>query len=174
MASVSRLENDYSCPGDWVFNGTLSLPPGTVTNDMVNAGAAIAHTKAQHRYQARSIQNSTDAVVAKTEIVHYAYRPATVLSGYIVIDAKATSTGRTVTVNVRKSTAGSTWATILTAALTKNSTNTTARTAYSLTLSGTPTLIQGDKLQTTVAVAGSTGTQAKGLLIALNVAEDAA
>jgi len=174
MASVSRMENNYNFPGDVVFNGTVTLPSATITNDMVNSGAAIAHTKAQHRYQATLRENSTDSVIARSEIIHYAYRPATVLSGYVVVDTKAASTGRTVTINVRKSTAGSTWATILTGALTLNSTNSANRTAYALTLSGTPTLIQGDKLQATVAVAGSTGTQAKGLLVAVNLAEDAA
>ena len=172
--ATSRLENDYQFPGEVVFTGTVTMPSGAITNDEVNAGAAIAHTKMQHRYQALSVQGSTADVVAKTEMIYYAYRPATVLSGYVVIDSKATSTGRTVVVDVRKSTAGSTWATILTGTLTKNSTNTTSRTAYALTLSGTPTLIQGDKLQTTVAVTGSTGVQAKGLLVAINLAEDAA
>jgi len=173
---VSRLENDYEAPGDWMFNGSVTLPNGTVTNDMVAAAAAIAHTKSQHRYQARSIQNSTDAVVARTEIVHYAYRPTTVLSGYAVFDTAivGTSSGRSCTINVRKSSSGSTWATILSAALVKKGSDMTARTAYTLTLSGTPTLAQGDALQTTVAVAGSTGTQAKGLLVAINLAENAA
>jgi hypothetical protein len=168
------MENDYNFPGDVVFNGTVTLPSATITNDMVNSGAAIAHTKAQHRYQATSIQGATSAVVANRSMLHYAYRAGTVLSGYAMVYTAAASTGRTVTVDVLKSTGGTTGTSILTGTVVFNSTHGGSRTPHVLTLSGTPTLAQGDVLMSKVTVAGSTGTQALGLLVAVNIAENAA
>ncbi len=174
MAIPSRMQGDYEFPGVVTITGTGTLPDGTITNAKVNASAAIAHTKVAHRYQACTVQGTTSAVVAGTEMIYTAYRPATVLGGYATVDTIADSTGRTVTVDVQKSTAGSTYSTILSASLVFNSTNTTARTPRALSLSGTPTLIQTDLLRTVVSVAGSTGTQALGLLVAVNLTEDPA
>ncbi len=170
----SQLLGNYEFPGTVTMTGTATLPDGTITNAKVHAAAAIAHTKAEHRYQARTVQGSTGAVVAGTEMIYYAYRPQTVLGGTVTVATIADSTGRTITVDVQKSTAGSTYSTILSAALVCNSTNTTARTPRALSLSGTPTMLQGDVLRTTVAIAGSTGTQALGLLVAVNLVEDPA
>ena len=170
----SQLLGNYEFPGVVTMTGTATLPDGTLTNAKVHASAAIAHTKLEHRYQARTVQGSTGAVVAKTEMIYYAYRPLTVLGGSATVDTIADSTGLTVTVDVQKSTVGSTYSTILSAALVFNSTNSTARTPRAFSLSGTPTMLQGDVLRTTVAVAGSTGTQALGLLLTLNVVEDPA
>lgn len=174
MAVPSQLRGDYEFPGTATFTGTVAVPDGTVDDDAVSASADIAHTKLNHRYQARTVQGTTSTVVAHTEMMYYAYRPATVLGGYVTVDTIPDSTGLTVTVDVQKSTAGSTYSTILSAALTINSTNTTARTPQSLSLSGTPTLLQTDLLRSVVSVGGSTGTQATGLLVAVNLTEDPA
>jgi len=175
MANIpSQMRNDYEFPGTVTFTGTMTPPDGTVTDAKVATTAAIAHTKHEHRYQVRSVQGSTGAVVAKTEMLYYAYRPQTVIYATATVDTIADSTGRTVTIDIQKSVAGSTYSTILSASLVFNSTNSTARTPRAFSLSGTPTMLQGDVLRTVVSVAGSTGVQAKGLLVALNAVEDPA
>ena len=174
MAIPSQLQGDFEFPGTVRITGTATLPDGTITNAMVSASAAFAHTKLEHRYQASHILESTAAVIQASKHIFHAYRPCTVLGGAAVVETIADSTGRVVTVDILKSTAGSTYSSILSASLTFNSTNATARTPKAFSLSGTPTLLQGDILKTSITVAGSTGTQAKGLGVFLNLYEDPA
>lgn len=183
MAFPSRMIGDYEFSGAVNLAGTVSLPSACVTNTAVLTGANLAESKLQHRVHATSIQDCTSLTVSQTKIVYHAYKAATVLAGYAVFDTAivGTSSGKSCEINVRKSTAaGSTWGTILSAVLHKHGTAAVdgtamaARTAYALSLSGTPTLAAGDKLQTTVTVAGSTGVHAKGLLIDVVLAENGA
>jgi hypothetical protein len=169
----SRVYGDFEFPGDVNLTGTAALPAGSVTDASVLAGTNINQAKVVHRIHRGTVQGSTGAVVAATQEFFTAYRGCTILDAKATVITKATGADRKVVVQLKKSTAGSTFATILTAATTFTSTA-TDRVPVSLSLSGTPTLIATDLLRTEVSVSGSSSAQAKGLLIDVMIAEDGA
>jgi hypothetical protein len=120
----------------------------------------------------RTSMPSTDAVVSRTDIIHVAYRDETVLGVDAAVYTIADSTGRTVTIDVLKSTGGTTGTSILSTPLVFNSTNASDRTVKAASLSGTPTLSDGNLLIRKITVAGSTGAQALGLCSEITIAQD--
>ena len=167
----TRDGNDYVWSGNHVFAGTVSLPAQTVEDADVKTAANLSETKLQHRAHSTHRQKTGTDVVTQTEIVHIAYRGEVVLAVQITVDVKQTAGDKTVTVDVKKSTAGGAFATILTGVFTI-STASTSKTTYNATLSGTPTLIAGDLLEVVATAAGSTGDQAQGLHVDVVTAEN--
>lgn len=157
--------------------GTLSCanfvaPENSIDDDAIEAGAEIAAAKLVHRQALCYYQDAASAVAAATADIYYytATASGTVNSiNAMINNAIATGGDRTVTIDLKKSTSAGAFASILSTAIVLDNTN-TLRTAEAGTVS-TPTLVTGDILQITVAVAGAAGAQAKGLLVVVEVEE---
>lgn len=155
---------------DVFVNGTLSsialaIPNLTVTNAMVSATAAIAHTKLQHQHRIGYAQPNTAATSETRALYVCIGLTGTILSikaGSIV----AAVGGATVTLDVKKN-----GTTVLSSVITLDNAN-TARVVEAGTLSVTA-LAAGDLLEVvTVATTGG-GTLPTGVYLALTLAEDA-
>lgn len=168
---MGKLTEDMDFYGNCTFVGDLTLPQGIVDNGSMKANAAIVHTKIQHRPIVPYSQASGTDVVAETRVVHIAHENETVLNVNIFITTAPTGGDKAFTVDVKKSTAGGAFATILTGVYTVNSSK-ADRTTYAGTLSGTPTLVAGDALEVVVAVSGSTGSQGQGVHVNVVVSEN--
>jgi hypothetical protein len=167
--STSRIYGNFDFPGEVALTGTVNLPAGAVTNASVLAAANIAGTKTNHRHHIQYHQVGT--VAAETELVFCAYAACTVLSVKAAVVTVATGADRELTVEVKKSTGGGALSTILSSALAIDETK-AALTHYDATLSGTPTMVADDLLAVVIAVSGSAGAQAVGLLVTIVVEEN--
>jgi hypothetical protein len=100
-----------------------------------------------------------DAVVAGAEIL------STKVKQRFHVGITQPTSVRKATINLYKSTSGSTWASILTAASTADSTRTN-RTSWQATLNTTAcSVAEGDILKLSIVTAGSSGTKGKGLAV---------
>lgn len=172
MAEPSRIIGDQEFAGACIFTGGVTISDNSLSEDAISASAVIPHTVLVHRMPITHTQESTDVAIASKTIIHQAYRDATVLGMEASVYDVSTSTGRNVTIDILKSTGGSTGTSILSEAMVINSTNDSDRTPRAATLSGTPTLKDGNALIRKITVAGSTGTQSKGLCTQVMLAED--
>lgn len=172
MSEPTRHVGDQEFAGDVVFTAGVALPDNIIDEDQLKAGANLPHTKLTHRMGIRNTMETTDSVIASKQIIHQAYRDGTVLGLDASVYTAADSTGRVVTIDILKSTGGTTGTTILSTPLTMNSTDTTARTVRTGSLSGVPTLLNGNLLIRKITVAGSTGAQALGLATEVTVGQD--
>lgn len=167
-----RDPNDYAWSGVQSFSGPVSLPDNTISDRNVAAAANIADTKVAHRVFARHIQASGADIVTRTEIAHSAHAGETVSEVKVIADAVPAGGDKTVTVDVKKSHAGGAFASILTAPLAISSAI-AAKTPIDAPLSGgTATLVEDDLLEISITAAGSTGTQAQGLLVIVTLVEN--
>ncbi len=108
-------------------------------------------------------------VVAATVPIH-TVRGAT--GTIIAIEATVTTaatTPKSLTIDLKKSTGGGAFATVLTGVMTIDST-TTVRTIIAGALAAT-TLVDGDHLQLVIAVSGASGTQSKDLSVTVQIEE---
>lgn len=150
---------------------TFNVSTASITNAMVSATAAIAATKLQGEFTLRHTQTST--VAAATEYLRI-IRGAT---GTIVdieaciTETIATGADRTVTIDLLKSTGAGAFATVLSSTIVFNNAS-VLRTITTGTISSA-SLVDGDILQLTVAVAGAAGNQAEGLIVTVTLREDA-
>lgn len=172
MTEPSRVIGDIEFPGAIRMTGSASYPANSIGQASMDPAAVLPHTILVHRMGVRTSMPSTDAVVSQTDIIHAAYRDGTILGVDAAVYAIADSTGLTVTIDILKSTGGTTGTSILSTPLVFNSTNATDRTVKAAVLSGTPTLSNGNLLIRTITVAGSTGVQAKGLHTEVTLAQD--
>lgn len=150
--------------------GVISLN-NTVDNAAVKVNANLAEDKLQHRAHPTYNQAGGTDVVAFDTIIYRVYKHATVLEISATPDAVSAGGTKTLTIDVKKSTAGGAFATIL-SATTELNTSSAARTPVELSLSGTPTLLAGDLLKVIGTLGGSAGTNAQGLLIEAVIKED--
>jgi len=169
MASA-RDPNDHVWSGSHTFTGGMNIPASSVEDNQVSATANIGEEKLEHRRG--FLHTQTGAVAALTENVFVAYRAGTLLSLKCEVDTVATGADRTVTVDIKKSTAAGAFASVCTPKVLNN--GSVARTVYDVTLTGTPTFIEDDVLQIVVTVAGSASNQAIGLIVYGVVAENGA
>lgn len=170
MPLTSLLANDYVAPGIWDFTGTLSLPTQTVENTDVKNNADINYAKVQHVQHGMLNQASGTAAIDETRLVFIARAPCTVLAVDLSIDAAVVGDS-TVTVDVKKSTAGGAFTTILTGVYTIDNSN-VVRVVANATLSGTPTLIANDILEVVISATVGTGTLPQGLVVDVTIAEE--
>lgn len=155
-------------------NGTLSAklfnpPSGCIDDDAIEAAAEIGATKVVHQFPVTYQQPIASAVVAATAYLHIARGDGTIASLEAAVDTVATGADRTVTIDLKKSTAGGAFASVLTGTLVHNDAS-TSRTATAATVN-TTSYVDGDIFQLTVAVAGAAGNQALGLVVTLNLQE---
>lgn len=166
-------------PGDAYFAGTLTAKnnvpsAGSVGDTQVKSGDYVQAVKLIHQF-CRSLDQAPGAsVVAQTKIVHAVAGANTnqsicgVASLTAAVDAAATG-DHTVTIDVQKRNGGGAWASILAAPYVINSA-TPAGTAEAISVAQ-PTLVTGDLVKIVVTVAGSTGVQAQGLIVELQIRE---
>jgi hypothetical protein len=144
---------------------------GVVNSRSVASGSNLDETNLQHRHHVEFGQNGAADAAAATRVVYRAYKPSTVLVAYVTPDVVPTGGTKTMTVDVKKSTAGGAWASILTATTTLDGTA-VARTPVALSLSGSPALIAGDLLQIVITVGGSGGSGVQGFMVEIVVTEN--
>jgi hypothetical protein len=164
------LTGDFQFSGSVAFTGPTTFPLATINNSSVSAGANIAESKVVHRPHCRHTQPGT--VAAITETVYHAYATGTLLSATASIDTAPTG-DHTITIDVKKSTSGGAYASVL-SSTTVLSSSTTAKTIVTLTISGSPAIIAGDLFQVVVTVGGSTSAQGAGLCVDCVFAENGA
>lgn len=164
---------------DLHVNGALTAkqftaPTGSITNTSIAASAGIAATKVEHQFDLSLAQVPGTAVVAETRdirAVHGATAEVVAFKAGIT-GAIATGADRTVTIDLHKGNSGSAFATILTAPIVLDNTN-TLRTLETAAIAS-PDLVVGDILRFVVTVAGAAGSQGQGLIISCTIREDAA
>jgi len=161
--------------GEQLSCATFSPPAGCITNAAIVAAAAIDASKQEHRWIIPYYQVDGTDVVAATALVHIVRGATCELVAFEAAVATAAD-GVGVdpyytTVNLRRSTGGGEFATVLDAVITLNNAAgaTTAVGATIITADG----VDGDIYEIVVAVAGSTGNQAQGLVVTLALNEDA-
>lgn len=165
VPSNMHVQHTLSC-------GTFSPPASSIGSAAVNASEPIVASKLYHRYKPRHSQATGSSVAAATENVFIATADCVVNNVRVFVETAPIGV-KTFTVDVKKSTAGGAFASILSSVVTVNS-STTNRSVTVGTLSGTPTLIATDVLQVVVAVTGSSGTQALGMVAQIEIDEEPA
>ena len=133
----------------------ITLPAGSVSDEKIPAGANIDAAKLKRRVPfSVELFGPTTTITALTKtltMIRGATGKVISITGHI--DVQATGADRTVTIDLKKSTGGGAFATILTT--TVNITNATAiRTAVNGAIN-TADLVVGDILQLVVTVAGA-------------------
>jgi hypothetical protein len=152
--------------------GSLRVPDSTITDDMVSATADIDADKMQHRHVITYQQSPAAAIGAATIPlwVTNAANGAVINSIKAVItDTIATGADRTVTLTLQKAASGGSWSTMSGTTITFN--NTSILRDISGSAASSPDLADQDMVQLIVAVAGSVGAQAKGLLVRVEIDE---
>jgi hypothetical protein len=148
----------------------MTLPSGTVTDNSVAAGAGIDSTKLETRPKITTelfAQGTT--VAAVTKWLHIVRGATGTIKNIGAMIAAAITGDNTVTIDLKKSTGGGAFATVLTGTFGFSSAS-AVRTLVNGTISSAA-LVAGDILQVVVTVAG-TGTQAQGLTVSLQIEED--
>jgi hypothetical protein len=173
MASPSVMKGDFHFPDRVTFTD-IGLPDSSVDASMIEASAGIEASKCEQERVIRYTQVTGTAVVANAGEGLHIVTGATgdVISiEAVVTGAIATGADRTVTIDLKKSTGGAAYASILTSTIVLDNTN-TLRVLEAGAITG-GTLVDGDSLLLTVAVAGASGNQAQGLLVVVRLREDA-
>lgn len=174
MAVPSDIRGDYNASGTWRFTGDVVLPNDTIESANIDPATTFEHSVLEHRFPVWYAQADGADVTSETKMVHYAYKASTILAGYAIIDAAPLySTGdKEVTVDVKKSTGGAAYATILTTTLTIDA-DSDEKVPLSLTIDDDE-LAAEDVLEVVVTASGSSGVQAQGLAVVLIVVENPA
>lgn len=165
-------------PGDVLIGGnlqanTMTLATSSITDANVASAAAISYLKVTHMLLASYAQDSGADVATKTNVI-YASRAASgavVFDIAVAIDTAPTGGDKAYTVDVKKSTGGGAFSSILTGVVTVNSSSTTRSVVVASITGTTCTLAQGDILNVVVTTSGSTGSQGQGVRVMARVAE---
>ncbi len=161
---------------DLHINGALSsktfnAPDVSIANAAISATAAIAATKVESSFGVTAeLAESSTNVAAVTKLVHIVRGVTGEIVGFEVAIMAAMTTDRTLTVDLQKSTAGGAFATVLSSAISLTDA-TVVRTATAGTINSAD-LVDGDILEMIVALGGSSGTFAQGLVGTVILRED--
>lgn len=164
---------------DWIyyvtvtFAGGVGLPDGILSAEHWNSsGDPLEAVNVVHQSPLKHVQKNGVDVVAATEYLFEARKTTDVLDVVAVVATPPTGDYE-VSVDVQKWD-GSSWASILNGGAQTIDSSDAADTPISLVLSGTAgvtTLDAGDLLRSVVAVSGTSGTQAQGLMVQARVHE---
>lgn len=155
--------------------GQFFPPAGSIANAAIAAGSAGNYVTATKLGQQRVVtlelfESTTDCAALTINIASIVGLTGVLTSFKAACITKAT-TDKTTTIDLKRSTGGGAFATMLSAVITK-STADTDRVFEAATLASTA-LVAGDILQAVVAVtAGTGGNQNKGLIVELVFTED--
>jgi len=152
--------------------GVLLIAQGTVsvfglTDASISSAAPISDTKTVHRYTFELTQTGT-VVAGKAGRINYS--SGTLLEVTAAITEAQATGNYAVTVDLKKSTGGGAFASVLSSTLTLNSGN----TLYVPVLAtiNTSSLIASDILLIVVTVSGNSGAQAQGLAVTVTLSEN--
>jgi hypothetical protein len=170
MADPSRIQGDYTFAGIVRCIGSLIFPAGSIRNVDVAANAAIVHTKLEHQHRIPWGQPNTAATTVSQVV--YECRGATGSTLSLRFGSQVKAVGdSTVTIDVKKSTAGGAFTTILSGVITLNSSS-VDRVSQAGTIT-VPGLVVGDTLQVVQVATVGTGTLPTGVFGEITVKEDA-
>jgi hypothetical protein len=169
---VIRDSVDRVMSGVWTFTNQVTLPAQAVDENNLKTAAKLPAAKLVTRFPKDVRQKTGTAVVTQTELIHIAKFAGLVTHVEAVIDAAITG-DNTLSIDVKKSTGGAAFASILSATLTINNA-TTVRTAVAATIDATKDdYIAGDVFEVVITAAG-TGTQAQGIVVSVFFEENPA
>lgn len=175
MATPLTIPCDVIIAGSLGVGGSQTLAAGCVNDTAVatpsGTAGGISYAKIRQLWVGTFMNGSTATAqaAAETRIVRYVYGAVgTTLFFKIVCDTKATSTAAA-TVDLKRSTAGGAFASILSSTLVSNSSS-TDKIAQTATIN-TSTLLVGDILEVTCALSGS-GNYPLGLTYIIGTVED--
>lgn len=178
MAVANRRQDLYM---DIALHGTFEAtsqkyPAGSIGNDAISSATSdmIAADKVIHQFPLNAeLAESSTAVANITKLIHTVNgATATIVGIEATVVTVATGADRTISVDLKKSTAGGAFATVLSATCDFTDAS-TALTPVAGTVSSA-SLVQSDLLELVVTVAGAAGNQAKGLLVTVFLREDPA
>ena len=172
MANPSIVQGDMRVLGN-LSSTSLSVPSGSINDAAIAAGSAgtnISSDKVRHQFSLELNQDTGTATTAQTRIVHIARGPGVIVGVSAVADVAPTGGDKAATVDVKKSTAGGAFASILSAVVTLNSSS-TSKVVQAGSLSVT-SFVAGDLLEIVIAISGSTGSQGQGVCATVMIAED--
>lgn len=169
--STMTIPNNVRIQGSLVPQG-FSPPAGCISNAAIAVAADIDPAKMGHQHAITYTQDSGADVASKTRVVHVARGAGEVIGVQIAIDTAPNGGNKLFTVDVKKSTAGGVFATILTGVVTVDDDD-TDRSVVSGTLIPSPTFVAGDILEVVIAASGSTGSQGQGVAVVITTREDA-
>lgn len=161
---------------DVQMGGQLSVierffpPAGFLDNTHVASTAAIDASKIKaNRCVTQELVGPATLCSALTKSIYSAQGPGTLLAWAAWIEVTGTAGDKVVTVDLKKSTGGGAWTTVLSAPITF-----AAAAAVRTLVTGTisvPAYVAGDLFQAVVTVSGSTGAYAQGLSVQLRADE---
>lgn len=174
------MANPSTLAGDVYVLGTLSAqslraPSGSIANAAIasgSPGSCVAASKLQHQFPVRLDQAAGTAATSETRLVHICQGAGLPVAVRAVAAVAPTGGDKQVSIDVKRSTGGAAFATILTAPIVLDS-SCVDRTPV-LGLLDSVTLAAGDVIEIAMTVSGATGSQAQGVCIELFIAEDPA
>lgn len=161
--------DDYTFSGRVRFRQAPTFPNDAIPNSAIDGPLDATKLEGEHNL---TLSQAGD-IVASTDYLRAIYGATATLVAMeaAITEAIATGPDRTVTVDLLKSTVGGAFASILAAPIVFNNTS-TLRALVTGAFSST-SLVDGDILKLTVAVAGAAGAQAQGLICSVTIREDA-
>lgn len=151
---------------------SFESPANSVNDASIEALAGIQATKVVQQLSHYIDQVAGTAIVAATRTFHIARASGTIASIEAVITGTVTAGDYTATIDLKKSTGGGAFASVLSATIVMDSGN-IVRVLEAGSINSS-SYIDGDLLQTTVAVAGASGSQSQGLTILVTLWENPA
>lgn len=168
---TSRDEDNVLHVGTHTFSNTVSLPSNTVSNATVKSAAAIASSKVIHRTPIIYQQDDVGVVVSADAYIYLATFAGTIQTVEVRPMTAPTGGDLQFTVDIKKAAeASGSFSSILSAAEVVD--NTSVDNTLQEAVVTTPGIIDGDCLQISITVSGSTGTQGSGVIVAVYVDEN--
>jgi hypothetical protein len=168
MSTPITIPVDMQCAGNVIVAGIITSSTAFVTDALVVAGTNIAATKVIHQHQySVQLYAPTTTVAALTQLLGGIRGTTSSLVEFWAAVITPPTTTDTVNVDLRRSTGGGAFATVLAGTILFNNSS-AARTIVIAT--PTSTAVQGDLLEAVVTV---TGTSAQGLIIGWTTRESA-
>lgn len=171
MATPSEQRHDSIWTGRNDFGGPVTVPGGSWDNEDIAGDAGIETSKMLHRHAVQYGQAGGADVAAATVYVHIAKAAGTVHSLRVATNQKPTG-DRTFTVDVQKSTGGGAFATILTGVVTINASSTDRVPAAGVLDAGEIEYDEDDIFRVVIALGGSTGNHAQGMIVSIRFNEE--
>lgn len=157
---LSSINSDLRVNGSFTCE-SFNCPDGALDNAAIVAGAAIDASKVNHRIHKTHVTAPGTAVTAATSLVHVA-TVAGVLTSVKAVCVVAPTTTDTVTIDVKKSTAGGAFATVLSGTIVLDNANTNLVVENGSIASDD--YVANDIFEVVVTVSG---TSAQGLIVSL-------
>ncbi|QDU62176.1 hypothetical protein Pan216_30430 [Planctomycetes bacterium Pan216] len=169
MAVASTHQGDLHVVGKLSCT-TFDAPTNSITNDDVSDTTKIDATKLVHELNLQLTQADGSDVASETRLVHLCSADATIVAVEAVVTTAPTD-DYNLSIDVEAGNQSTPFATVLSAPLAIDSA-VAAREVVGGTISSA-SLADNDSLRIAVTAAGSSGTQAQGLLVRVKLRENA-